>query len=476
MKVANLITLLRIIALPIIILLIPSYWALVILGLAILTDFIDGYIARKRKEVTKIGSFFDPFASKVLVIGLLLFFVIKDAFNWIPWIIFIVRDMVMGVVLWLGGRDDLNIQEEKGFGKIVLYAQMALILTLLLFTIRDTYLIDSLVSTFTVIAVALAIASIFSYLIVYINGLRYRRHFGKEVKNEKLVILANRKSRGYFNRYRRRLLRKFSKKRKARIIYLPRNGDMLKGIEKKINSNEQVIIAGGDGSFESALNYSPLYKKKLGFFPLGAGNAFYSYFYKGRRFEYLRSRFKFYETNLDILELEFNNEKRQTTFLSFGVDAEVPRLTSNRTEYGFRDYLKACVKGIFVAKAKYDFDCRVDGKKVFLKNSPGMTIAKIPYVGYAIRSLIGIVEPDDGQIYSLAVVNTHSPVFNKAMRVWGLILTVFGMYKHPLVALKGKEFIVKCDEKMPIQAGGEYLGETKEVKIRVLRKQKVLMI
>ena len=76
-------------------------------------------------------------------------------------------------------------------------------------------------------------------------------------------------------------------------MYLPLKKNMYENIEQKIKDDQQIIIAGGDGSFESALNYKPFWKKRLGFFPLGAGNAFYSYFYKGKRFEYLRSWFQF---------------------------------------------------------------------------------------------------------------------------------------------------------------------------------------
>jgi diacylglycerol kinase family enzyme len=293
---------------------------------------------------------------------------------------------------------------------------------------------------------------------------------------DKIVILANRKSRGYHDGYRRHLLKLFARRRGAEIIFLPHDEDMFKGIEEEIKGVKHIIIAGGDGSFEGALNYKPFHSKALGFFPLGAGNAYYSYFYKGNRLEYLRSRFKFEEMELDILEMEWDKGKLQTGFVSLGLDADVLRMSSPRSIHGFRDYFVGGVKVAAIVNPRHIFNCKVDGKKYKFDNCVTFTLAKIPYFGFGLKCLFGKTNPNNGLVYGLAMVpHRYSSFFNKALRLASLVLLNFG-FNIASLPLRGKVFEVKSKKPFALQAGGEYLGFTKTVKVRVVRKQKVLVI
>lgn len=69
MNLPNKLTLLRIAMIPLCVLLIVLsryFWAGVVFIIAGLTDFLDGYIARKRGIVTNFGRFADPVADKIL--------------------------------------------------------------------------------------------------------------------------------------------------------------------------------------------------------------------------------------------------------------------------------------------------------------------------------------------------------------------------------------------------------------------------
>jgi len=73
MNLANKLTLIRIMMIPVFIVFVltdlpyGNLYAAIVFLLASATDAIDGYIARKRKEVTNLGMLLDPLADKLLV-------------------------------------------------------------------------------------------------------------------------------------------------------------------------------------------------------------------------------------------------------------------------------------------------------------------------------------------------------------------------------------------------------------------------
>ena len=74
MNLPNKLTMLRILLIPVFMVFVewdslPGHilWAFVIFVAASLTDYIDGYIARKNNMVTDFGKFMDPLADKILV-------------------------------------------------------------------------------------------------------------------------------------------------------------------------------------------------------------------------------------------------------------------------------------------------------------------------------------------------------------------------------------------------------------------------
>lgn len=78
------------------------YAALLIFAIACLTDFYDGWFARKRKEISALGKFLDPIADKILVISAFLAFVELDLVPAWAVVIIIARELFVTALRVLG--------------------------------------------------------------------------------------------------------------------------------------------------------------------------------------------------------------------------------------------------------------------------------------------------------------------------------------------------------------------------------------
>jgi cardiolipin synthase len=79
--VPNVISFLRLLTVPVFFWLLVSgdfYWALVILLFATTSDFIDGLIARKFNQMTRLGMYLDPISDRLFIAASVLALVIRD--------------------------------------------------------------------------------------------------------------------------------------------------------------------------------------------------------------------------------------------------------------------------------------------------------------------------------------------------------------------------------------------------------------
>jgi CDP-diacylglycerol---glycerol-3-phosphate 3-phosphatidyltransferase len=98
---------------------------------AAITDFLDGYLARRTGEITKFGIILDPIADKILVIAALILLVDMVRISaWIAMVIIVREFMVTGIRM-VALSKGIVIPAETG-GKWKAAAQMASIVLLFL--------------------------------------------------------------------------------------------------------------------------------------------------------------------------------------------------------------------------------------------------------------------------------------------------------------------------------------------------------
>ena len=138
----------------------------VIFSIAAITDYLDGYIARKTKQVTKLGILLDPIADKLLVISALILFVDMELIPaWIA-IIIIAREFIVTGLRVVALSKDIVIPAEMG-GKIKVTAQISSIIVLF---VDRTFVSIDLYSTGIVllwIAMVLGILSGIQYFVLF---------------------------------------------------------------------------------------------------------------------------------------------------------------------------------------------------------------------------------------------------------------------------------------------------------------------
>jgi CDP-diacylglycerol--glycerol-3-phosphate 3-phosphatidyltransferase len=107
-----------------------------IFGVAALTDLLDGYLARRRKQITTIGQLMDPLADKLLIAGALISLVQMDlAPAWLAALI-IGREFVVTVLRSIAHGKGLVIPASP-MGKIKMAAEVTAILALILGQVED---------------------------------------------------------------------------------------------------------------------------------------------------------------------------------------------------------------------------------------------------------------------------------------------------------------------------------------------------
>ncbi len=148
------------------------------------TDWIDGYLARKRNEVSAFGKFVDPLADKILVAAALLALVELGVLPSWPVLIILSREFIVSGVRMMAATQG-EVIAASWYGKAKTVAQ---ILAVVLFLVKDSFfplangrLLDPLYEISWVVMIIALVLTIFSMLDYLAKA---RRFIGFESKSD----------------------------------------------------------------------------------------------------------------------------------------------------------------------------------------------------------------------------------------------------------------------------------------------------
>ena len=99
-----------------------DYWATALFVVAMSTDWLDGVLARRRNEVTTLGTLLDPIADKLLVLCVLVVLIDQDVFpGWMVAAIVAREFLVSG--LRLAAIERGVVMEARDLGKLKTWSQ-----------------------------------------------------------------------------------------------------------------------------------------------------------------------------------------------------------------------------------------------------------------------------------------------------------------------------------------------------------------
>ncbi len=148
---------------------------------ASITDFLDGYIARKRNIVTVFGSFLDPIADKFLVVSSMIMLVGLERIHSVVVIILVLREMYMTSLRLLALTEGIHVPVSN-LGKWKTATQMVSIPMLMVY---ENFLGIDLVLLGTILIYVASFLSLFSAFLYSMGMIRKLRDVRAEKKAQK---------------------------------------------------------------------------------------------------------------------------------------------------------------------------------------------------------------------------------------------------------------------------------------------------
>lgn len=175
MNIPNAFTLFRISLIPVLVVVfyLPYSWtgiaAAAIFTIAAITDWFDGYLARKLDQATPFGAFLDPVADKLMVAVALVVLLERYPHAWftIPAMVIIGREIVISALReWMAEIGNRTSVAVSYIGKFKTTMQMIAIIILL----TQTTVVDSRIEILGFISLYLAATLTLWSMIIYLRA------------------------------------------------------------------------------------------------------------------------------------------------------------------------------------------------------------------------------------------------------------------------------------------------------------------
>ncbi|MCR5691141.1 MAG: CDP-diacylglycerol--glycerol-3-phosphate 3-phosphatidyltransferase [Eubacterium sp.] len=170
MNVPNKLTIMRVIMIPLFAVAmlcqaIPyhEYLALILFCGACITDFFDGYLARKYNQITNFGKFMDPLADKLLVCTALICFLVINPSQMPAWVVIVIisREFIISGFRLIAAERGVTIAASY-WGKVKTVVQMIMSIILIVQFQHPVFRIIESVMIYA--AVILTIISLVDYI------------------------------------------------------------------------------------------------------------------------------------------------------------------------------------------------------------------------------------------------------------------------------------------------------------------------
>ena len=140
------------------------YWSITVILFIVVSDILDGYLARRYHSVTSFGKIIDPVADKICLMFILIYLIEIYPFRFLLFFILLsIRDIILiTLTSYLAIYHD-TVTQANSYGKMFIFITMLMIISyIFMFN-------NSLSSILYVISTALLIISMFIYIKTHIK-------------------------------------------------------------------------------------------------------------------------------------------------------------------------------------------------------------------------------------------------------------------------------------------------------------------